>query len=159
LTTGSVVTLDTAASFIYALAYKFLMSKRGFHLGRLAILFTLCLVLAAFVGQAGQAGQVRSVADGVYSAAQAARGQQIYQTQCAGCVGRTMEGSSGPPLAGNDFLSNWSARPLTSLVDKIEKTMPFNLPGSLSRPQSTELTAYILQFGKFPAGQADLSDG
>ena len=117
-----------------------------------------CALVAAFA-LAGQAGQSRSITDGVYSAAQASRGQQLYQTQCAACHGRTMEGTSGPPLAGNDFLSNWSARPLAGLVDKIEKTMPFNLPGSLSRPQSIELAAYILQIGKFPAGQADLSDG
>jgi hypothetical protein len=43
-------------------------------------------------------------------------------------------------------------------VDKIQKTMPFNLPGSLSRVQSTDLAAYLLQAGKFPAGQADLAD-
>ena len=64
----------------------------------------------------------------------------------------------GPPLVGESFLSNWSARPLADLVDKIQKTMPFNLPGSLSRQQSTDLAAYILQAGKFPAGQAELSD-
>src|SRR2546425_6891063 len=69
-----------------------------------------------------------------------------------------MEGTSGPPLAGTDFLANWSSRPLTNLVDKIQKTMPFNLPGSLSKPQSTDLAAYILQVGKFPAGPAELSE-
>jgi hypothetical protein len=69
-----------------------------------------------------------------------------------------MEGTSGPPLVGDSFLSNWSAQPLANLVDKIQKTMPFNLPGSLSRSQSTDLVAYILQADKFPAGQADLSE-
>jgi len=63
-----------------------------------------------------------------------------------------MEGSSGPPLAGAEFLANWSARPLSGLVDKIQKTMPFGQGGSLSRQQSTDLTAFILQTGKFPAG-------
>jgi mono/diheme cytochrome c family protein len=102
------------------------------------------------------AGQLRSVTDGVYSTGQAGRGQQIYQAQCAECHGNAMEGTSGPPLVGDGFLSNWSARPLANLVDKIQKTMPFNLPGSLSPQQSTDLTAYILQTGKFPAGQVDL---
>ena len=69
-----------------------------------------------------------------------------------------MEGASGPPLVGEDFLSNWSARPLAGLVDKIQKTMPFTMPGSLSRQQSTELVAYMLQGGKFPAGGAELTD-
>ncbi|HSP66265.1 MAG TPA: cytochrome c [Bryobacteraceae bacterium] len=103
-------------------------------------------------------GQVRSVAEGVYSAGQASRGQQLYTSQCAACHGNAMEGASGPPLAGDSFLSNWSARPLASLVDKIQKTMPFNLPGSLSRSQSTDVSAYVLQAGKFPPGQAELSE-
>jgi mono/diheme cytochrome c family protein len=106
----------------------------------------------------GQAPQGRSITEGVYSAGQAARGQQLYKTQCAGCHGNAMEGTNGPPLVGESFLANRSAQPLASLVDKIQKTMPFNLPGSLSRSQSTDLAAYILQAGKFPAGQTDLSD-
>ena len=69
-----------------------------------------------------------------------------------------MEGTSGPPLVGASFLANWSARPLANLVDKIQKTMPFNLPASLSRQQSTDLTAYMLQAGKFAAGPAELTD-
>ncbi len=107
---------------------------------------------------AGHAQQLQSVTGGVYSAGQAARGQQIYQAQCAECHGNAMEGTIGPPLAGESFLSSWSARPLADLVDKIEKTMPFNLAGGLSRQQSTDLAAYMLQAGKFPAGQADLRD-
>jgi hypothetical protein len=94
----------------------------------------------------------------VYSITQAARGEQVYKSQCAGCHGKALEGTSGPPLAGDGFLANWSAQPLSSFVDKIQKTMPFNLPGSLSRTQSTDLAAYLLQAGKFPAGQADLAD-
>ena len=106
----------------------------------------------------GHAGQVRSVTDGVYSAAQAARAQPMYQAQCAECHGTAMEGTTGPPLAGENFLSTWSARPLEHLVDRIQKTMPFNEPGSLTRPQSTDLAAYILQTGRFPAGQLELTD-
>jgi mono/diheme cytochrome c family protein len=116
-----------------------------------------CAIAAAF-SMTGRAGQLRSVTEGVYSGGQAARGQQIYQVQCAECHGKAMEGTIGPPLVGESFLSNWSARPLGALVDKIQKTMPFNLPGSLSRQQSTDLAAYMLQAGKFPAGQAERGD-
>ena len=106
----------------------------------------------------GHAQQLRSISDGVYSVAQATRGQQLYKAQCAECHGNAMEGTIGTPLTGDSFLSSWSERPLTILVDKIQKTMPFSLPGSLSRQQSTDLTAYILQFSKFPPGQAELSE-
>ena len=114
--------------------------------------------LAAALSLTGHAGQLRSVTEGVYSTGQAARGQQIYQARCAECHGTAMEGTTGPPLIGEDFLSNWSARPLANLVDKIQKTMPFNLPATLSRQESTDLAADILRAGKFPAGQRELSD-
>src|SRR5262245_41149813 len=81
------------------------------------------------------AQQARSVSDGVYSAAQATRGQEIYKAKCAECHGNALEGTVGSPLAGDSFLSEWSARPLVVLVDKIQKTMPFSEPGSLSRQQ------------------------
>ncbi len=103
-------------------------------------------------------GPPRTVAQGVYSAAQAARGQQVYQAQCAGCHGKAMEGGSGPPLAGDGFRSNWSTRTVANLVDKIQKTMPFTLPGSLTRSQSIDLAAFVLQAGQFPTGP-ELTDG
>jgi mono/diheme cytochrome c family protein len=105
-----------------------------------------------------QAQPAQSVRDGVYSAAQAVRGQGIYKAQCAECHGNALEGTVGSPLAGDSFLSEWSARPLSAFVDKIQKTMPFSAPGSLSRQQSADLTAYILQAGKFPAGRAELTE-
>ena len=127
-----------------------------FHHGLLGV--ALCAyALAGAFSLTGQARQLRSITDGVYSAGQAARGQQMYQAQCAACHGNAMEGTVGTPLAGDGFLSNWSARPLANLVDKIQKTMPFNLPGSLSRPQSMDLAAFVLESNKFPAGQADVT--
>jgi len=126
---------------------------------RYAIAVATCAyTLVGAFSLTSHAGQLRSVTDGVYSTGQAGRGQQIYQAQCAECHGNAMEGTSGPPLVGDGFLSNWSARPLANLVDKIQKTMPFNLPGSLSPQQSTDLTAYILQAGKFTAGPDELTD-
>jgi hypothetical protein len=119
--------------------------------------FCGCPLLGAVLLVA-QAGPRRSITEGAYSVEQAARGQQLYNVQCAGCHGKSMEGGSGPPLAGDTFLSNWSAQPLANFVDKIQKTMPFNLPGSLSRSQSTDLAACILRAGKFPAGPGGLSE-
>jgi S-disulfanyl-L-cysteine oxidoreductase SoxD len=120
----------------------------------------LASCVCAFVGavsMTAHAGQLRTVAESVYSGAQAARGQQTYQAQCVTCHGNALEGAVGPPLAGDRFLSVWSARLLADFVDKIEKTMPPQLPGSVSRQQATDLAAYVLQAGRFPAGQAELS--
>lgn len=105
----------------------------------------------------GHAQQLRTVTDGVYAVEQAARGQQVYQDQCATCHGDALEGSVGPPLAGDRFLPYWSARPVVDLVDKIHNTMPLEA-APLSRQASIDLAAYILQAGGFPAGQAELTD-
>lgn len=112
--------------------------------------------LAAVLSLPGQAGQSRAVSDRVYSDAQAARGQQFYKAQCVMCHGEALEGVVGPPLAGAGFLSAWGTRSLADLVDKIEKTMPPQAAGSMSRPQAIDLAAFLLRTGKFPAGQTDL---
>jgi mono/diheme cytochrome c family protein len=113
-------------------------------------------VLAFALALTGEAQQARSIADRVYSEAQAARGQQLYQKQCVTCHGTALEGVVGPPLTGDGFLSVWSARSLADLVNKIEQTMPPGQPDSLGRPQAVDLAAFILRTGKYPAGPSEL---
>src|SRR6185295_14934155 len=104
-------------------------------------------------------GQARAASAGVYSAAQATRGQAVFKDKCAACHGDMLEGLVGPPLAGDEFLKAWGNQPLSELVSKIQKTMPQTEPGSLTRPQAVDLVAHILQVGKFPAGQSALPEG
>jgi mono/diheme cytochrome c family protein len=123
-------------------------------------LFAVALVLLALIASSAalQAGQARAASAGVYSAAQATRGQAVFTDKCAACHGEMLEGLVGPPLAGNDFLKAWGNQPLSELVNKILKTMPQTDPGSLTRPQAVDLVAHILQVGKFPAGQSALPE-
>ena len=104
----------------------------------------------------GHAQPSRTAKDGVYSDEQARRGQAFYKDKCASCHGATLGGDIGPPLAGNDFNVVWSG-PLSDLVNKIVGTMPATEPGTLTRQQSADIVAYMLQIGKFPAGPAELS--
>lgn len=116
----------------------------------------LC-VIAGALALTGYAQQARTVSQNVYSAAQASRGQTAYMATCALCHGPELKGAVGPMLTGDGFLTAWAGRPLSDIVDKIEKTMPPQAPGSTTRAQALDLAAFILQFGKFNAGQADLS--
>ena len=119
----------------------------------------LALFLVAVVISPTLRAQARTARDGVYSAAQATRGQALYKDKCAPCHGEMLEGLLGPPLAGDEFLKAWANQPLSELANKIEKTMPQSDPGSLMRPDVIDLVAHILQVGKFPAGQAALPAG
>ena len=115
------------------------------------VAFVLVAVMSA------RAEQGKTVADGVYSDAQSARGEPLYAQQCASCHNADLSGSGGPALAGPDFMGVWGKMTLADLVEKIETTMPSSAPGSLSREQSTDLVAFMLKANKFPAGAADLN--
>jgi mono/diheme cytochrome c family protein len=98
----------------------------------------------------------QSLGDGVFTEQQAARGQALYRAKCAGCHGQALDGRSGPPLAGNGFLSNWESQPLSALADKTRNTMPRDDSPRLSRGETADLLAYMLQAGKFPSGGVEL---
>jgi mono/diheme cytochrome c family protein len=114
--------------------------------------------VTAFVAALSLAGhgQTRSIGDRVYADSQATRGQQLYEKLCVNCHGASLEGVVGPPLAGDAFLSVWSARTLQDLVNKIEQTMPPGQPDSLSRPQAVDVVAFMLRRGQLPAGPSEL---
>ena len=99
----------------------------------------------------------RSAQDGVYTDAQAARGQAIYDKQCASCHGQGLKGLQAPPLAGDAFAAAWQAQPLVELATKIRRTMPADAQGTLSEPDTADLVAVILKAGGFPAGRTELA--
>jgi mono/diheme cytochrome c family protein len=93
-----------------------------------------------------------------FTAAQAARGGQAYQSKCQGCHGKALEGSdSGPPLAGGFFASQWGGAPAGDLFDVIATTMPASRPGTLAPSETADIVAYILCSNGAPAGPAPLS--
>jgi quinoprotein glucose dehydrogenase len=101
-------------------------------------------------------GQARTAKEGVYTAAQAARGKAVFGMRCAVCHGEMLEGSAGPPLAGDVFLGPHDRQPVSDLFDKIHNTMPADAPGTLEPQQVADLVAFILQANGFPPGRTEL---
>jgi len=118
------------------------------------------MLFAASVSGPSVSGQDKapsSVWNGVYSDAQATRGESEYREACQSCHGQRLEGrGQTPPLAGSDFTSNWNGLTLGDLLDKIQTSMPADRPGQLSKQQNADILAYILKFNKFPPGASDL---
>lgn len=135
----------------------FLGARRG-AAARLLPTIAVALSLIIYVASLTvvlDAQQPRSVKDGIYTDAQAGRGQQIYQA-CAPCHAASLQGGLGPPLTGESFIRNWSEYPLWDLATKIGKTMPQTRPGSLTPQQTADVVAYLIKVGGFPAGQSEL---
>jgi mono/diheme cytochrome c family protein len=120
--------------------------------------FALILPFVAASAIQAQAPQTtRTVQDGVYSDAQATRGQALYAQRCAGCHGPTLTGAQAPPLTGEAFTSKFRTEPLSALFIKIRFTMPPNATGAaqLTPEQGADLVAHVLKTNGLPAGKGD----
>jgi len=121
--------------------------------------FLAGLIAATFAGGIAQAQSPKTVLDGVYSEAQARRGQNVYDRNCARCHGAGLDGGGGAPaLRTFTFLDAWREDYLNSLFLHIQTRMPpGSLAGTLKEDQYTDIVAYILEINKFPAGPGELT--
>jgi len=92
-----------------------------------------------------------------FTAAQSAAGKTAYNANCAVCHGNTMmNGTFGPPLAGEYFKTTWSGKTVGEFHEKA-KTMPPAAPASLSGETYANVVAYILETNGYKPGNAALS--
>jgi len=103
---------------------------------------------SATAAPAGSPGDV-SAATGVFTAAQATRGEEVYTNACARCHMTTQH-------SGATFAATWNNRRVIDLYDILLNTMPLDDPGSLSDQDYIDVIAYILQINGHPAGKAAL---
>ena len=112
---------------------------------------------ATVLGAAAWTQVQANVWGGVYTDAQAQRGQALFSERCASCHGDNLAGMDvAPPLAGPGFLGNWEGQSAATLANRIQTTMPLDQPGSLPMASVADITAYIFSKNGFPAGQAEL---
>ncbi len=109
------------------------------------------------------AAPAASLWSGVFTEAQARRGQAVYTGPCDRCHGYKLDGASddpdmlpAPPVAGAKFLREWNGRSLAALIEYLAVAMPKNNPGYLSKQELADLIAYMLETSKVPAGDEEL---
>ena len=105
------------------------------------------LLLTAAPLAAQNAPAQRSAADGVYTQAQADRGETAFRATCASC--HVLSDFTGP-----NFLKRWSN--VGSLFETISTTMPQDFPGGLTAQQYADVVAYFLRRNSFPTGPDEL---
>ena len=132
------------------------MTSKG-HLKNLPAACSLLalLLLGAILGRARatEAAQndkpTTSTMTGVYTNAQAARGEETYMTICVGC-------HPAGTYAGPAFNTGWGNRPLSDLFSMIKDNMPKVDPGMLSLEETAQVVAYILKSNGVPPGKTEL---
>lgn len=91
-----------------------------------------------------------TTADGVFTAAQAKSGGDLYTMLCQSCHAAITH-------TGTPFRSKWVGRTLGELYTYIREEMPKTEPGSLSEEEYTLVLAYILRMNGMPAGRRALT--
>ncbi len=98
-----------------------------------------------------------SVLDGVFTSAQALRGQRVYNRDCVSCHGPEFEGDEmAPSIAGSEFIGFWTEVPVGSLFERIKVSMPADGPGRLTDEEYVDVVAYLLDANSYPAGDQEL---
>jgi len=111
-------------------------------------------LLAAMMLAGAQAHTTR---DGVFTDAQAKRGEDVYARACASCHAPDLSGSGqAPPLADADFAKEWDGQPLADLFERIRTTMPADAPGALKPAEVADVMALLLSKARMPAGSTEL---
>jgi len=115
------------------------------HLRAIGATVGCAALLAISVAAAAQ----KSVKAGVYTAAQADRGQALFRSKCASC--------HAPNRFTDDlFYTSFAGKPLWEMFDVISDSMPEDNPGSLKKEEYADVIAYLLKLNNFPAGAVDL---
>jgi S-disulfanyl-L-cysteine oxidoreductase SoxD len=100
----------------------------------------------------------RTIWDGVFTDAQAVRGQNAYKTSCAPCHKGDLLGDAGAPaLAGPDFFSRWNGSSADDLVKTIRASMPQDAPDTLGTQTYVDIVSFLMKSNGGPSGSAELS--
>jgi mono/diheme cytochrome c family protein len=126
---------------------------------RVRIVAVVSVLALTFSVVRAQQVSARSVKDGVYTIAQAKRGNVVYDEHCLECHGSMASATPdmAPLLNDHVFQASWKDRSLADLFDKIRDTMPPNKTGTLSPQQLIDLVAYILSANTLPPGDVPLT--
>lgn len=124
-----------------------------------ARLLVIGVMIGAFAQGARAQQAAATVADGVYTDAQASRGGAAYEAACSTCHRIDLGGGTGPSLKEQRFAQTYAGKPLQTLFSKIATTMPRNAPASLADDVYLDIVAYVLKENGFRSGARELTAG
>jgi cytochrome c len=137
--------------------------------GLFAAFIPVLILASAFTAPASAQATPATIWDGVYSEAQARRGEQVFKTECSYCHKEDLSGGffddglgRAPALAGqrafdSSFIDRWGGQTLGDMVATIAATMPQKRPASLTLDNYIDVATYLLSKNDVPHGASDLA--
>jgi mono/diheme cytochrome c family protein len=117
-----------------------------------------CLVLAARPLIAQGAASGGTVWDGVFTEAQASRGEAAYGRSCSACHKEDLLGAgTAPALAGEAFFRRWNESTMDDVVQTMRSSMPQDAPNSLDAQVYVDIVTYLLKSSGSPTGSGELT--
>ena len=115
------------------------------------LVFLLSIPASRGLAQVADAAKPESLTtlSRVYSAAQATKGREVFQTSCVSCH-KSVE------LAGDKFWSGLIGKTVGDFFGYLRSSMPQDNPGGIGDDDYANVTAYILQLNTMPAGERPL---
>ena len=111
--------------------------------------FAIALFLPLLPVAASAQDSAGAKAPGIYNEEQAQRGNGIFAKTCVEC-------HTQKDMSGADFRLNWNGRTVFDLFERIRTTMPEAAPGSMTRAEYADVTAYLLKLNGMPSGTATM---
>jgi ankyrin repeat protein len=103
------------------------------------------------------AGSQRTTWDGIFTAAQVKRGEEVYRRACSACHLDTLRGDAvSPSLVGASFTDRYVGSSIHDMITALRSSMPQNAPDSLGDQGYVDLVSYLLNANGSPAGAAEL---
>jgi mono/diheme cytochrome c family protein len=121
---------------------------------RLLLALAAAGLVTAQTSTSSTSAQRRTVWDGVYTEAQAARGMMAFGQSCAGCHALAAQGKA--PLVGDAFWKSFAQKTVGDLLEFVSANMPNGTPGSLTEDTYRDIVALMLKSNGFPAGTTEL---
>ena len=115
-----------------------------------------------------RAERADTIWDGVYTAEQARRGQEIFNTECSYCHRDDLTGGffdngigrapalAGPGAFGSSLTDRWKDLAVGDMVADIASTMPQQKPASLTLKAYVDVVSYLFSKNGLPAGTTEL---
>ena len=88
--------------------------------------------------------------EGVYTAAQAAQGEERFAAECASCHQASV-------YTGRNFAVKWSGQTLADVYEQLSLAMPPANPGGLTPASYASIVAYFLSRSAHPEGEQELT--